>query len=257
MSSSIRRRKTSTYGSHRSSCPYNQIERFERLQIARLILEDHRVGLDGLLDILDLALVQLRNLVIVDFLLLDGAGEITLLLVNAEEVCEAPGMPVKPLQRVNRLDVLAIHVVNGPIGVQRFVDPLQILDQHSPEAKSQHDGDRHVVGRICGRDRPAVRVHDLVPAACCLGRSLHVVARPRVTRREFERGEIAIESFLRILDLSLVEGSNISVEVELRGRIVLVSQPDLDGIGEGLRIVRRRIDRDEGFGGVQVVGFQL
>ncbi len=51
--------------------PVEDVERRERLRVARLVLEDLNVGVDRAIDVLDLVLVELRDLV-VDRLLLVG-----------------------------------------------------------------------------------------------------------------------------------------------------------------------------------------
>src|SRR6185312_7581983 len=61
----------------------------------------------------------------------------------------------------------------------------------------------------------------------------------------------------RVLDLALVEGGDLAIELELGDRILLVAELDLDGVAERLGVARRRVDRDERLGRLEVVGFEL
>ena len=67
----MRRRSMSTYGSQCSSCPIERCRAPERVRVGRLVLEHGVVGLDRLVEVLELGLVELGDLV-EDLLLLGG-----------------------------------------------------------------------------------------------------------------------------------------------------------------------------------------
>ena len=82
--------------------------------------------------------------------------------------------------------------------------------------------------------------------------------RARVAREQLEGREVALEGLLRVLDLALVERGHLAVELELRrSGSSLVTELDLDRVGERLGVVGLRVDGDEGLGGLQVVGLEL
>ena len=84
------------------------VETRERLEVVRIELEDLRVGVDGLRDVAELALVDRADLV-VDALLLVGVGdEIRLLRVDGEEILPAREAEVALDERVERAEVVLV-----------------------------------------------------------------------------------------------------------------------------------------------------
>ena len=69
--------------------------------------------------------------------------------------------------------------------------------------------------------------------------------------------EVARERLLRVLDLALVEAGDLAQERELRVRVLLVTELDLDRVGERLGVAGLRVDRDERLGGAQVLRLEL
>ncbi len=110
---------------------------------------------------------------------------------------------------------------------------------------------------VRGLDGLAEGSHDFVPAPGDLGGALEVFARLLVAGEELERREVSVERLLRIADLALVEGGDLAEQLELGDGILLVTELDLDGVGEGLGVVGGRVDRDERFGRLKVVGLEL
>ena len=103
----------------------------------------------------------------------------------------------------------------------------------------------------------ADRLHDFVPASRDLGRALEILARLLVAREEVERGSIPVERLLGVADLPFVEDGRFAEELELRDRILLVAELDLDRVAEGLGVAGGGVDGNERFRGLQVVGLEL
>jgi hypothetical protein len=106
-------------------------------------------------------------------------------------------------------------------------------------------------------DRLAVGRRHVVPSPGHLRRPLEVVGRALVGRRDLESGEVTLESFGRVLEARLVEGGHLAVELELRRRVLLVAEFDLERGRETFEVVRVPVDRDEGLGGGEMIGVEL
>ena len=69
--------------------------------------------------------------------------------------------------------------------------------------------------------------------------------------------EVALERLLRLLDLAFVEAGDLAEELELRVRVFLVTELDLDRVRERLAVARLRVDRDERLGRAEVLRLEL
>ena len=216
--------------------PVEYIQRGERADVGRLVLEHAVVGVDGAIEVLQLGLVELRDLV-ADLLLLAVVGrELAALLVDPEEIREALRRAIEALERGERVGVLAVGVVDGAIDGERLVDLVHFLDEDATELETQRDGER-CIARVGGLvDRLAIGALDLAPLACCFGGALGVDRGLLVGGEEEERGQVARERLCRVLDLALVERGDLTKERELGVRVLFVTELDLDRVGERLRV---------------------
>src|SRR5262249_41745902 len=161
------------------------------------------------LAILDLVLVDPGDAV-EDLLPLARVGhEVALLLVDPEEVLEAPGLAIEPLERADRRDVLAVGVVDGAELGERVVDPLHLVEEQAPEPEPQAHLEVAIV-RLRLLNRRLVRRDQLLPAPGDARGALDVVDAPIVAGRDLERGEVALERLLRLLELRLVETGDLA-----------------------------------------------
>ena len=143
--------------------PVEYIERGQRADVGGLALEHAVVRVDGAIEVLELRLVELRDLV-ADLLLLAVIGrELAALLVDAEEVRVARRRAVEALESGERIGVLAVGVVHGAIDGERLVDLVHLLDEDTTQLETQRDGERRVARALGLVDRLAVRGLDLGP----------------------------------------------------------------------------------------------
>jgi hypothetical protein len=91
------------------------VERRERLWIARLIVEHLRIRANGFVDIVYLVFVKSCDLVIDRFFLVGCGRKISLLLVNAEKFDKTRRLPVQALQCAEGFRILAIGFINRAV----------------------------------------------------------------------------------------------------------------------------------------------
>ncbi len=230
------------------------VERAERGDVGRLFLEDRDVGRDPFVDVLHLGLEELGDLV-VDRLLLGGVGrEVALLLVDTEEVGPRLRLAIERFERADRVGVLAVCFVDGAVSRERFVDLVDLVDEHATELQTKHDREVRSVRRV---DRGAVRGDRAIPALRRLRGALGVRRRLLVVRSDLERGEVPLEGLRGLLDAAFVEASDLAQERELVVGVLLVRELHLDGVREELRVARRGVDRDERLGRAEVLRLEL
>ena len=172
--------------------PVQDVERRQRAGVARLVFEHRDVRVDGLVEILDLGLVQPCDLVEDRAASFDVGRQFALLLVDAvEQVLEPLRLAIELLERREGAGVVRIGVVDRAVLRERVVDLLHLAHEHAPKPKPQRDLDLEIAHVTF--DGGGVRGDDAIPLAGDLGRPLRIGARLIVGRGERERRQVPIE----------------------------------------------------------------
>src|SRR5262249_42232946 len=151
----------------------------EGLRLLRVLLEDRVVELDGLLGLLGLVLVEAGELHADLELLGLALREVELLVVDREQVGEAAGRDVEPLERVDGLWILgrrledALVARDGGLGVRE----LLLVGARERAEQRQRLG---LVGDL--RQRGLVGLDELRPVAALTREAARRLLRPGVGR---------------------------------------------------------------------------
>src|SRR5262249_34112396 len=131
--------------------------------------------------------------------------EITLLLVDLEQLAVPPGLTVQPLECRDGRYVVAIAVVDRTELRKRFLRTPHLVEQDAPEAQPEIDGERRVPLAVCTLGRTGVGLDERLPTPDCTRRALDVSHASFVAGSNLEGRQVALECLLRLLEPALVE----------------------------------------------------
>ena len=212
----------------------DQLEGRPRRGAVGVDLEDRPVGLDRLAEVLDVVLEDLTHAELQgdDLLLVRRDGDLPLQVVDQ-------GLPAleageDPVELGDRLAVLGVDVEDREVASDRVVDALQLRLQHPRDSMEHPDLRRRIrdVRGLVGEHRD-----QLLVIAGDVGEPMELRERALVGRLDHQRAGVGRERAVELLQLPLVDVSDLVQELDLPGGVRRLADHHLVHVDEllGLR----------------------
>ncbi len=222
----------------------------ERLRLLRILREDRVVELDGLVGLLGLVLVEAGELHADLERLGLALGELELLVVDREQVGEAPRRDVEALERVDGLGILGRRLEDALVARDGRLGVRELLLVGARERAEQRQRVR-LVGDL--GERRLVGLDELRPVAAVAREATRRLLRPlvrRVLAEALQRDPQGVGLVGRVLLEQLGEPLDARVALGAARRVVELDHED---VGEPPHVLALLVQRDERLGRDEVL----